>query len=380
MRTGKRIGIFLICAMMLSGCANQTMGETAGRTTVVELQESTLDAPQKTEVVRGNIQVVTYYDAQIGPKVEQLKFPKEGIFGEYYVNLGDTVKAGDVLAVPASEDFDEAIEQQQKEVDKLTAAYDYERVSKENEIAIKEQELNEVYNRLKVLEYGTEEYTVACQQAGEHDLALKTLKLELEHLKETYEVELPYYQKKLDKLRQESAGNEIKAPYDGVIVALQEIENGDAIDKGMYYVAVADTSVTYARVEYVSDSTLNQMIKAVLWKDGAEYETVPVPMEYSHYVELKNSGETMYSEFEIVNGNSQIKHGDYGKLKLVMEEKQNVLLIPETALQYSGGNYYAYKDVDGAPVRTVVKVGSKDGLRVEIIEGLEEGDLVYVQE
>lgn len=380
MRTVKRIGIFLICAMMLSGCANQTMGENAGRTTVVELQESTLDAPQKTEVVRGNIQVGTYYDAQIGPKVEQLKFPKAGIFGEYYVNVGDAVKAGDLLAVSESEEYKEAIEQQQKEVEKLTATYDYQRVSKENEIAIKEQELKDVYNRMKVLEYGTPEYTLACQEAGEYDLALKTLKLELEHLKETYELELPYYQTKLDELRQESVGNEIKAPYDGVIVALQEVNNGDAIGTGLYYVAVADTSVAYARVEYVSDSTLNQVVKTVLLKDGAEYETVPVPMKYSHYVELKNSGETMYSEFEIVNADSRIKHGDYGKLKLITEEKQNVLLLPETALQYSGGNYYAYKDVDGEQVRTMVKVGSKDGIRVEIIEGLEEGDLVYVQD
>jgi len=103
-------------------------------------------------------------------------------------------------------------------------------------------------------------------------------------------------------------------------------------------------------------------------------------MEYDHYVELKNSGETMYSEFEIVNAGSGVEFGDFGKLKLILEEKQNVLMIPETALQFSGGNYYAYKDVNGESVRTIVKVGSKDGIRVEIKEGLEEGDLVYVQE
>jgi len=262
----------------------------------------------------------------------------------------------------------------------LTATYEYQKASKENEIAIKKQELEEVYKKLESLRYPAVEFTLACQEAGKHDLEMKTLQLELEHLTEIYEFELPYYQKKLKELRKESTGNVIKAPFDGVIVALQEMEYGGPIYSGMYYVAVADTSKIYARVEYVSDSVLNEMVRAVLWKDGEEYEAVPIPMEYSHYVELKNSGETLYSEFEIVNSDSKVNHGDYGKLKLIMEEKQNVLMLPETAVYYSGGNYYVYKDVNGEPIRTVVKIGSKDGIRIEIKEGLEEGEVVYVQE
>ena len=380
MKTGKLMGIFLASAVMLSGCALETAGTNPGNTAVVELQESALNAPQKTEVVRGDIQVVTYCDAQIGPKVEQLKFPREGRFGEYLVSLGDTVKEGDILAVSDTEEYKEAIEQQEKELEQLTTTYEYQRRSKENEIAIKKQQLDEVYSQLKVLVYGTQEYAEVCRMAGEYDLEMKTLQLELEHLKETYELERPYYQKKLDELRRESTGNLIKAPFDGEIVALQEIEHGGPVSTELYCVAVADTSKVYARVEYVSDSVLSQMVRATLWKDGEEYEAVSVPMEYSHYMELKNSGETMYSEFEIVSSASQVKHGEYGKLKLIMEEKQDVLMLPETAVYYSGGNYYAYKDVDGEPVRCVVKIGSKDGIRVEIKEGLEEGETVYVQE
>jgi len=367
-------------AVVLSGCAKEAVGGNAGKTTVMEWQASQWDAPQKTEVIRGNMQIVNYYDAQIGPKVEQLKFPQDGLFGEYRVNLGDVVKEGDVLAICASEELETAIDKQEAFLENLTKTYEYEKLSKENEIAIKKLELEEIYEQLKSLQYHTEAYTVACQRAGECDMAKQVLELELEHLKEKYELELPYHQQKLKKLRQESTGNVIKAPFDGVIVALQEMEYGGAVDNGMYFVAVADISVTYARVEYVSDSVMNEMDRAILWKDGEEYETVAVPMEYDHYVELKNSGETMYSEFEIVNAGSGVEFGDFGKLKLILEEKQNVLMIPETALQFSGGNYYAYKDVNGESVRTIVKVGSKDGIRVEIKEGLEEGDLVYVQE
>ncbi len=380
MKTKKWIGILLMGAVVLTGCAKETVGGNTGKTTIMELEESQLDAPQKTEVLRGNMQIGNYYDAQVGPKVVQLKFPQEGLFGEYHVNLGDVVKEGDVLAVCASEELEKAIEEQEAALEHLTKTYEYERVDKEKEIAIKKLELEEIYKQLESLAYHTPAYTAACQRAGECDMAKGILELELKHLKQTYELELPYYQNKLKEMRRESTENIIKAPFDGVVVALQEMEYGGAVDSEMYYVAVADTTVTYARVEYVSDSVLNQMVGAVLWEDGEEYEVVAVPMEEDHYVELKNSGETMYSEFEIVNAGSGVEFGDFGKLKLIQEEKQNVLMIPETALQFSGGNYYAYKDVDGEPVRTIVKIGSKDGIRVEIKEGLEEGDLVYVQE
>jgi len=55
-------------------------------------------------------------------------------------------------------------------------------------------------------------------------------------------------------------------------------------------------------------------------------------------------------------------------------------MIPQTALLYSGGTYYVYKDVEGQPQKVIVKTGTRDDIRVEITEGLEEGDLVYVQE
>lgn len=376
MKRVKWLGILLISAAALGGCG----GSTAQSDVIVELKESALNAPQTTEVTRGDMQVAAYYDAQVGPRVEQLTFAEEGAFGEFLVELGDTVKEGDILAVPAMENLEKAIENKEKELENLDKTYEYEKASLENEIAIAKKELENVYSILDTLEYYTTEYTETCKQAGNYDEQRQKLELQLKQLKETYDLERPHCAAELQKLREESEGNLIKAPFDGTIIALASVEYGTALDKNFYYVAVADTSVSYARCLYVSLTVLNQLEKAVFWKDGKEYEAVSIPMDHDYYMATKNNGEDAYSEFLISDPNGEISQGDYGKIKLVMKEKQDVLLLPETAVQSTGGNYYVYKDVDGRHERVSVKVGSTDGINVEILEGLEEGDVVYVQE
>ena len=41
---------------------------------------------------------------------------------------------------------------------------------------------------------------------------------------------------------------------------------------------------------------------------------------------------------------------------------------------------YVYKDADGKRELVNVTIGISDGIHVEIVEGLEEGDVIYVQE
>jgi len=60
--------------------------------------------------------------------------------------------------------------------------------------------------------------------------------------------------------------------------------------------------------------------------------------------------------------------------------KDNVLTIPVNALYQDAGGRYVYKMSDGKRIRCDVSVGSVNSTKVEITEGLEEGDLVYVKE
>lgn len=376
MKTKNVLGMLLLCAVVLSGCAEAAVQKGS----VIELQESALDAAQSAKVEKGDIQLITYYDAQVGPKVEQLTFAREDYFGEFMVQLGDTVREGDVLATPAREHLESEIEAAEEALEQLKVNYNYNKTSLENSLKIAELNLEKNLKHLETVELYTQEYTDTCVDAGRYDEQRLKLELQLKQLKETYDLELPYRQKQLKELKDEYEGNLIVAPFDGTIIGLAEIEYGSPVSTKKYYVAVADSSVTYARCLNVGSTVLKNLEAIAFWKDGKEYEAVSVPMQYDYYVATLNNGEDAYSEFEIADVNGELADGDYGKIKLVHKEKKDVLLIPELALQLSGDKYYVYKDVDGKHERVAVEVGYKNGLKAEITAGLEEGDVVYVQE
>lgn len=89
-----------------------------------------------------------------------------------------------------------------------------------------------------------------------------------------------------------------------------------------------------------------------------------------------------------------VKVEDFGNLlpgmnvtgKIVIEEADNVLTIPSSALQNDNVVYLQSADAVASEDSTIpegfvpvtVKVGINDGSNVEIIEGLKEGDIVYV--
>lgn len=375
MKIRRALGIFLLSAVALGGC-----GQQAAQGTIIELKESALNQPQKIEVVRGDMCIATYCDAYVGPRVEQLSFEDDGVFGEFHVQLGDVVKEGDILATPATDSIEDAVERLEEEIASYIRTYNYRKASMENSLAIIQVQLDKTYAEIETYEYLSPEFTAACGKAGNYDEQRKKLELQIKQLTETYNLELPYKQKTLEKLRSQCEGNTIVAPFDGTVIALAEVERGNNISKDLYYVALADTSVSYARCENVSNTTLGRLKEVLFWMDGKEYEVTSIPMDYDYYMETRNNNEVAYSEFEITNPGEEIAMGDYGKIKLVSEYKKDVLILPETALKISGGNYYVYKDVDGQYQQVPVKVGVKDGINVEILEGLEEGDVVYVQE
>ena len=370
------IALSIASALVFGACGSQTTENG----TIIELTETSTAKPQTVTVERGDLQVATSYDAQVGPRVVQLTFEEEGSFGEYKVSLGDTVKEGDVLAVPDTEQMEKQIETKEQELSDLTFNYTYQKASLENQIKIYEYRMQDVYDQIEKEEYLTPKYTQLCITVGNYDQAKKRLELQLEQLTEIYELELPHCQSQLQKLRDKSSGNVIKAPFDGTIVALHAVEKEAAINTNLYYVAVADPGTLYARCEYVGTSIVNATQEILFWMDGVEYKAAYVPMTSKAYRAMRNSGEELYSEFALDNSDGTIVSGDYGKIKLLMTEKEQVLLLPEIAVLTDASGPYVYRDNGGVQERVSVETGNTDGIRIEIVSGLEEGDVIYVQE
>ena len=86
-------------------------------------------------------------------------------------------------------------------------------------------------------------------------------------------------------------------------------------------------------------------------------------------------------EIDLVGDDSQhLRPRMSGDADIVTHVIEEALVIPETALHYRGDEIYVETN-NGArePARRDVEIGIVDGSRVQILEGIEAGEIVYLQ-
>jgi membrane fusion protein (multidrug efflux system) len=70
----------------------------------------------------------------------------------------------------------------------------------------------------------------------------------------------------------------------------------------------------------------------------------------------------------------------FARVRLILAEKQNVLMIPEEAIVAFSDEgkpaNFVYKVVDNKALRTQVETGQRRNAQVEILHGLKDGDHV----
>lgn len=102
-------------------------------------------------------------------------------------------------------------------------------------------------------------------------------------------------------------------------------------------------------------------------------------LEYVAPKAVENNGA---NQFEIkaavsVPGDKMIRSGYSANAEIVLETVEQVLSVPESALEFDDDDTYVYlKSGDGKFERTKIVTGLSDGLNIEVKEGLKEGDIV----
>jgi hypothetical protein len=83
----------------------------------------------------------------------------------------------------------------------------------------------------------------------------------------------------------------------------------------------------------------------------------------------------MLVEVDLANDDSSLLPGMYGTLRLKVAQKQ-VPRVPDDALVFRGSNVYVPTVRDGRVHLSEVKLGSDDGMTVEIVTGVANDDVV----
>lgn len=92
--------------------------------------------------------------------------------------------------------------------------------------------------------------------------------------------------------------------------------------------------------------------------------------------QIDEKGRSVLLRARVPNEDGPLRPGMFARVTLVLDERPNALVVPEEALIPQGTDQMVYKVVDGKVEAQPVTIGQRREGFVEVVEGLNEGDMV----
>lgn len=288
------------------------------------------------------------------PFITTLSF--SGVSGnikEIKVKQGQTVSAGDVIATIESGEYQKALNEQKNKVEQARL-------------------------RVNIL---TEE------KADKDEVAFAKIEHELELVK-------------LQKAEDNLSNCTLKAPMDGRVEWLEEFFEGQHIKEGTLICGIADTTKPYVYFYDENPAIFRHGMSATIITDDDSYNgkviSAPVSAPYGASYEAGNmiiidlideiELDSLDKEPNLAGNNKHdrdrggIAPVSEGKVivEIVIEERNDVIIIPSAAVLKFSGRQYVNLLMDDVKIETNVEVGLESGDDIEIISGIHEGDKVIL--
>lgn len=369
MSNKKRICAFLLLtAVLLSGCNTAQNTEEAP-----SLMEPVGVKVDTAVVERGSFCTRTMYEGSVVADAEELAFEIDGTLGSVDIYQGQWVEEGQPLFYIDQEDLQESI-------DDVMDSIAYTEKDGEYTDAMAMLDIEQLELELEKL----------CNANPRDDMAIESKQLDIEQARmklkqngELRDVTLDKYNATLETLKTDYGKNVIYAPFSGNVF-YESLTEGTRVkaDKPVAYIANPD-DYTLIVDAYISEQKLEGM-KYYGQIGGKQFELKHIPMDQEEMSSIILSGESLTTEFEILGTEeelSEVTAGMYGVLFTEFNFVEDTLYVPMLAVYTAGSTRYVYLvNEDGSRTRRDIKVGKNNGIVIEVLEGLEEGDEVYVKE
>ena len=316
-----------------------------------------------------NIEKKTVATGQVVPEDEiEIKPQISGIIEKIYLEEGDEVKAGDLIAVIKVVPNEQSLNQARGRVRNAELAL--------NNIKIE-------YNRNKAL---FDKGVISSQDFNSLQLQYDQAQQELSNAKSDYQI-----------IRRGSAGGSatantnIRATVNGTILEIPVKEGNQVIQSnnfndGTTIATIADLSIMIfeGKVDEgeVGKLQVGTPLKISLGAvEGAELDArlrfiAPKGIEETGAVQFKIEGDVE------IKDDIFIRAGYSANASMVLEKKDSVMVIPEALLQFDKKTDKPYVEVaignveDQKFERKDIEIGISDGVNVEIVSGITEEDEV----
>jgi multidrug efflux pump subunit AcrA (membrane-fusion protein) len=379
-----------VAAVLLAGCALMpaTRAEqSAAEPTPTPIPTAQIALKPTYQVDRGDVVRTTTFSGRISPEREtELFFQTDGRVRSVFFKRNESVSEGDVIAEFEIDALERELaaaelelERAQVTLDEALRALEFDRREAQARLERAqilldgaERDPNLARAQVAVYQKDVELAQIAVERLGSGVSPL----LENDRIRARYAVE---------KLRQEIAEAQIIAPFDGILLSLS-LTPGQAVNGYQPVASVADASV----LEISADLLSNQLQELV--------EGMPVTFVLSSRPGQSLNGTIRRLPYPFGSGGSgqtieekdkstriaieQLAQddvyalGDLVRVTAEVERAQAVLWLPPQAIRNFSGRLFAVVQDGDVQRRVDVRIGVEAADRVEILEGIEEGQVV----
>lgn len=169
----------------------------------------------------------------------------------------------------------------------------------------------------------------------------------------------------------------LKAPIDGVVIERMATV-GELADKSKTIYTISDPTRLWAIAE-----VKERDIAAVKLGQDSAFTTLAFPDEKFHGKvilignEVEAGSRTVEVRIAVDNADGRLKPGMFADVEIVTTILDNVLIIPDSALETDGANQIVFVALDGNKFeKRTVKLGLEQSGRVQILDGVKAGEQI----
>ena len=333
-----------------------------------DLTEEITKTQEKLEEIRAEYEIVTQtYNAFLWSRDNTDKSQDILSYSMYESGLSsaETMKEAYEDTI---EQYEDTIEEDEEKLEELTT-----------KLAQAKRKLESgTLDAKKTYELRTVAYTTAQETL---DVAVSSLELDTAEQEATLEDA----KEKLEEFTKAIQNYTIVSEYDGIITDIT-LEAGDSVDTGETLITLYDQADITMTVSVSSSNVANLSEGG---KANITYTAFPDRVYTGTITEIgdattDSSGNITYSVTvsleEDNEGLDQLYQGMTGEVTFITKEQEDVLYVSNRAILRKGNkSYVKIKDEEGNITTKEVTTGFSDGINVEIIEGLSEGDVVLIE-
>ena len=305
-------------------------------------------------------------------------------FYEFHVSVGDAVTAGQLLATLDIENITEQIEEQTERIANMRRDHNLQVQIRQVDIDIMQFEH---INRINQAAHSLDPDVWSTAEAGQGAIAMA--ELELTQFIERHNFQLRQAEMRLADLQTRSQSAQLLAPFDGEITYMAPLRQGNSIGVMQPLLFITDKSQVIVEAINLVESDWPQPGPGGMppdpWRPNLVRHALDIQGEIAgehfhlEYIPLGlHERPQRHVRFNVI-GTNQPPAGQYVVLHFYGEQMRDVILVPDNAMFFAGGQAYVYVIENGEMIYREITLAGRTSIQGAVAYGLAEGEVVFVR-